>query len=351
MSRAVVRAALLHMLPSYLAFVDVEAEPLLRQAGMVCDDLATGRVVRRSQIHEALSLAAGAAGSAEIGLALGRMARPERLGPTGMAMKAGASVEACLRMHVATMPAMQSHVELGLRTTPTEAIVAHRLVGDNELSWHLYEGAAAFHVQMLRHLLGPLWAPDRVTFPHRLKGDRLEYEEFFQAPVQFGRHAESRIYFRREALARIPVGQAGSLGPAVPRAAMPDRPSEAELAKSDVRIAILRMVDATLADGPITLEHASRVLGLSPRSVQRRLDDDGSTFQDIVDRRRHRLALQCLADPHVSVTSVAMRLGYSDAAHFTRAFRRWQLCSPIHYRKHLSEASGQLPAAAMEEGI
>jgi AraC-like DNA-binding protein len=56
-------------------------------------------------------------------------------------------------------------------------------------------------------------------------------------------------------------------------------------------------------------------------------------------------------DAHTaSVTSVAMRLGYSDAAHFTRAFRRWETCSPIHYRKHLAEASGQAPFAAMEEG-
>lgn len=333
------------MLPGYLATADIDADTVLSRAGMSIGDVRSAKIVRRSQINAALGFAADYVGMAEIGLALGAMAEPDMLGPIGLAMKTGVTVESCLRAQIATMPGMQTHVDIRLDKRGSEAVWTHRLVGDDAAAWLLYEGVAAFNIKMLRTLLGPDWAPDRVTFPHGCKGGRRVYEEFFQAPVLFDRDEELRIHFRRETLSR----------PLAVRPSRPDggggSPFEAEglhrfrLGASEIELAVGRMIDATMPHKPITLHEAASVLGLSPRTLQRRLDDQRITFEEIVDTRRHHMAVRMLADPEASVTHVAMLLGYSDAAHFHRAFRRWEGLSPIDYRRRMDPARVQRDAA------
>lgn len=333
MPRAAIRAAILHMLPAYLAAADIEAEPIFLQAGMTADDVRSPKIVYRAQVHAALALAAKAAGSAEIGLALGAMADPGRIGPTGVAIKAGATLESCLREHMALMPGTQSHVELGLRQEGGDAVLTHRLVGDDETAWLLYEGAAAFYLRMLRDLLGEDWSPVRVSFPHACKGRKQAYEAFFGAPVVFGQQQEARIFLARTELSKPLARRFGQQA-----AGGDDGFASASLdafrpGARDIEAAVARMVEATLPDRPVSLPEAAAALGLSPRTLQRRLGEHGSVFEQIVDARRRDIAVERLTRTEASVTTVAMFLGYSDVAHFNRAFRRWEGLSPTDYRR------------------
>ncbi|WP_420100999.1 AraC family transcriptional regulator ligand-binding domain-containing protein [Bosea sp. (in: a-proteobacteria)] len=332
MSRAAARATLLHMLPGYLAGAGVEPETILRQAGLSVDDVERGTVVRRSQIHHALELSARCVGSAELGLALGATAQPDLLGAIGSAMTAGATAEACLQTQIALMPAMQSHAVITLKKQGDEAIWTHRLHGDDERAWLLYEGAASFNVHMLRHLLGPDWAPVRVIFPHRCRSLVNRYEDHFQAPVYFGDCDEARIHIKRHELS-LPLRHYAA------RAVQPLRAHAGEIAElrqedGSIELAISRMIEASLPLRPITLAMSARVLGLSARTVQRRLEDRGTAFEMLLDEQRHRLATAWLGSrEEANVTDLAMALGYSDTAHFNRAFRRWEGQSPSSFRR------------------
>lgn len=333
MSRAVARATLLHMLPGHLAAAGVEPQALLNRSGLTAADIASGRVVPRAQIHHALTLSARCVGVAELGLALGGSADAAKLGPIGRAMAAGQTAEACLQAHIAAMPTLQSHISLQLRKHGAEAVLAHGMIGDGETCWLLYEGAAAFNVSMLRNLLGADWTPERIVFPHSCKGRRSVYEDWFRAPVQFGSGTEACIHMRREALSR-PLRR--SEHPTSGSAARHDAEGEVALVSvgaADIHCALARIVEATLGAGPATLRQAAQILGLSPRTVQRRLADHGTDFETLVDDHRRRRAKELLARPLASVTEVAMSLGYSDAAHFNRAFRRWEDQSPQEFRR------------------
>jgi AraC-like DNA-binding protein len=77
---------------------------------------------------------------------------------------------------------------------------------------------------------------------------------------------------------------------------------------------------------------ASR-LGVSARTVDRRLADEGRAFAELRDAVRHERARALLADPALSVAQVAQRLGYRDAANFSRAFRRQAGVPPSEYRR------------------
>jgi AraC-like DNA-binding protein len=72
---------------------------------------------------------------------------------------------------------------------------------------------------------------------------------------------------------------------------------------------------------------------MSPRTLQRRLGEEGTTFRQVLAGTRLQLAEALLADGDLPVTAVALRLGFSETAAFSRAFRRWTGESPSARRR------------------
>ena len=69
-------------------------------------------------------------------------------------------------------------------------------------------------------------------------------------------------------------------------------------------------------------------LGVSRQTLYRRLRAEEVTFEELLDQLRHRLALRYLRDEHLSVKAASYRLGFSEPAAFSRAFKRWTGASP-----------------------
>jgi AraC-like DNA-binding protein len=82
----------------------------------------------------------------------------------------------------------------------------------------------------------------------------------------------------------------------------------------------------------ITLEEVAKELHVSPRTLKRRLFDEGTTFSALRDGLRHQRALLLLDDRRLAVGEVATRLGYTELPNFTRAFRKWTGMTPAAYR-------------------
>ena len=74
---------------------------------------------------------------------------------------------------------------------------------------------------------------------------------------------------------------------------------------------------------------------MSARTLQRRLTDNGLKFNELINEAKFAHAKDKLQDVQVPISQVAESLGYSDAAHFTRAFHRWSGGSPTTYRKNI----------------
>ncbi|MCG8671733.1 MAG: AraC family transcriptional regulator [Pseudomonadales bacterium] len=82
-----------------------------------------------------------------------------------------------------------------------------------------------------------------------------------------------------------------------------------------------------------TLDDIADALALSPRSLRRKLEQENTNFRAIVEEERKQIALQLLRGSDMKLEELAIHLGYTDTASFTRAFRRWMNCSPGEYRK------------------
>jgi AraC-like DNA-binding protein len=94
-------------------------------------------------------------------------------------------------------------------------------------------------------------------------------------------------------------------------------------AEPDVVALVRRELRTALPQGDAELAKVARALRVSPRSLQRRLGQRGTTFQALVDDARRALAEELLARRGATVTEAAFTTGFSDVAAFTRAFRRW----------------------------
>ncbi len=84
-----------------------------------------------------------------------------------------------------------------------------------------------------------------------------------------------------------------------------------------------------------SIEVAAEMAELGPRTLRRRLAQEGTSWRAVVDRARVEACLRLLRDPERPLSQVAAALGYSDQAHLTRAFRRWMGECPSAYRRRL----------------
>ena len=92
------------------------------------------------------------------------------------------------------------------------------------------------------------------------------------------------------------------------------------------------VVEPLLAEGDANVDRVARELGLSRQTLYRRLKSESVTFEQLLDELRHRLALKLLRDHHMPVKQAAWRLGFSDPAAFSRAFKRWTGTAPSYAR-------------------
>jgi AraC-like DNA-binding protein len=96
-------------------------------------------------------------------------------------------------------------------------------------------------------------------------------------------------------------------------------------------------VAARLVGGAPAMGAVAGELALSGRSLQRRLELEGTSYARIVDEARRSQAVALLSAPGVSVGEVTWLLGFSEQSAFSRAFRRWTGASPSEFRREARE--------------
>lgn len=178
---------------------------------------------------------------------------------------------------------------------------------------------------------GPLL---RVELPQR-PAARAEIEDMLGCDTSIGETA--RLVFARAHLERrnpLPIAAEDRLAADIP-------------APTDFVAGVEHLLRLSLLGGRPTMDFVGARLGLSPRSLQRRLAEAGARFEVIRRGVLLEQALALLADPRRPVTQVAFELGYSDPAHFSRAFLGMTGVSPRIWRKNRSGAGAGPPPAML----
>jgi AraC-like DNA-binding protein len=91
-------------------------------------------------------------------------------------------------------------------------------------------------------------------------------------------------------------------------------------------------LEPMLAEGEVGIDRVARALGMSRQTLYRRLKAEGTTFEEVLEAKRRQLAIRYLGMDRISVKAAAYRLGFSEPAAFSRAFKRWTGVSPTDFR-------------------
>jgi AraC-like DNA-binding protein len=187
------------------------------------------------------------------------------------------------------------------------------------------------YTRLARDGLGePGWTPRAVELRHPRPRAVASYQRFFGAPLSFGHGRDALVLATAELRRPFRTADADLL-PILLRHA--DESLARMPAAGDLAAAVRRLVIDALTAGDATIERVADGLGLSARSLQRRLQETGVSYQALVDATRLDLARRYVADPALSLTETAFLLGYADLSAFSRAFRRWTGKSPQHFRR------------------
>jgi AraC-like DNA-binding protein len=194
------------------------------------------------------------------------------------------------------------------------------------------EYALAEQVHFTRLLAsGPIELLD-ATFPHDRPADDASYRDLFRCPVRWNQERATLVVPKSVFELRHSKADPQLL-------AYFDRQAEHLLAQrtadQDTSARVRRLLVDALADGPPSADLVAKRLGVSPRSLRRRLADEGTSFHSLVEDTRNALAQQYLGDPKLTVSEIAFLVGFSSLSPFQRAFRRWTKLTPREYRHRL----------------
>lgn len=170
----------------------------------------------------------------------------------------------------------------------------------------------------------------RLTFEYAAPPHAAEYARHFRLPVLFGRPRTALESART--LLDLPLEGAY---PALHQQA--EVRVEQRLASLPRPTGLVTAIEDACARKPALLGRGigavAAELGLGARTLQRRLQDEGQRYGDVLARVRYRLAIRYLEEPRADVESVSERLGFSDRRSFTRAFTRWSGVTPSAFMR------------------
>lgn len=318
----------------------LDAARLMADAGLEPSELADpdGRVALDKYLRfwEALSALPNAM---DYALWLSAATRVELLGVVGYAMQHAADLRAafaCLERYGRLIndqlsPRIEEHgdqVSFRRVEPPRLARLLPLLVTAPDATLTLMRSLAGFPATMS--------LASEVALPHPRPAPALEarLRAVFDCPLVF--HApELRLTLPRALFDRPVVAPHPGLYAYLTRhaSALQSRLNESHGFATRVRDEVL----ARLREGEPEQPPIARRLGVSERTLQRRLKEEGKTFAAVVDELRRELALLYLTDPELPIFQIAFLLGYSEPSAFQRAFRRWTGKTPREHRRGSSE--------------
>lgn len=312
----------------------LSADTLLAGTGLCAAELADDEVRTSSRqfvLACANALAAGA--SPELPFRMGAAMRVSSYGLYGFALLTCQTARECMlfaqRFHRLAAPTF--HLSLS-ESDGQAAWTFSNLLGLDEGS-ALYHFLLAFQLALQMSLARDIWpggfAPDRITLRQPRPAHHALYRQHLGCEAEFDAGHDGASFDAR--LLDAPLQLHNPL-----TATMVRRLCERLLAQANTTGALARRVYALLAErpGPFAgMDEVAEALNTTARTLRRRLQDEGTSFQQVLNELRANLAKEYLRNTRMSSDDIAQALGFSDSANFRQAFRKWTQHSPSEFRR------------------
>ena len=258
------------------------------------------------------------------------------LGPIGTAVNSAGKVGTALRRLVDYFVLLQDCTDVRFEREEDMASVSYRILDPDIWPRH-HDAMFTLGIigQVIRRGTHGNW--DKIEFAfeaesHEMRGD---IGKVLRAPCTFGADS-NQIRFPAQMLdLALPATQG-------PEADMRRLSGELVARRRSMSLVdrLAQVVFRDLNLHGIEQERIAREIGMSSRTMRRKLAEEGSSFQQVLDECRMRQAVfEFRTRPDLSIAQIALRLGYAEHSNFTRAFHRWSGASPQAYRAGLARTA------------
>lgn len=327
--RSSIRVGPASALPEVLAEFGVAAEPLFRSfgvAGHVFDD--PDNTLPFSLFCSLISKCVEATGRDDLGLLVCEKAGASNLGLVGFLLQQAPDVRTALgdlvrylhhndRGSVPFLGIANGVASLGYAIHEPDVAAADQI----------YDGALAVCRNIMLALCGPKWTPVEVVMSRPRPAMPARYEKFFGSPVRFD--AEQSAIFFAETWLDLSVPRAD---PAL-RRMLQEQVDHLELEEpGNLSEQVRRLLRLALLTSSGSIDHVSRHLKTTKRTLGRRLAVEGTSFKTLSEEVHFDVARHLLVNTGMTMTEISLALNYSEPSAFTRAFRKWSGVTPRAWR-------------------
>ena len=315
----------------YLDRKGIDAERLLSAARLSRQLSENPNGISFAAQHRFLELAALEANDSLLGLHVAAGMDLRDAGILFYLAASSATVAEALEDLVRYAGATSEAVRLQLSRRRDETVLTVRpVLAFDEPCRQFSEFSALALIRILRRLTNRDFAPRRITFTHTRNSGLTELRSILRCPVAFAQTSDGWVL--PQGVMELPITSRDSRLLHILQAHAEDLLSERRSA-AGLQGTVENQLLTALPSGRVQTAAVARQLGMSVRSLTRHLSQEGTSFGEILDRLRHRLALSYLEDRRISLQQIAWLLGYSEIGAFNHAFKRWTGTSPGRARQ------------------
>jgi AraC-like DNA-binding protein len=280
-----------------------------------------------------LELVARREGIEDVGVIVGQRLSAFDLGAYGAALQEASTIHEYLQLGSALMGVHSTGTTIWLRREHGQLRVSqtHRgPAGPGRCIGDLF--TLVITLNTLKRFIGPNWCPVELQFMEGAESMLGGQEVFGDARIITGQRYTSFTIATPVLQQRICAASGlAARRPKCPTAASANIPV-------DFKSSVEQLIVSLMPDGCLSIRVAAEIAGLSPRTLQRRLAEAGTSYSNLVAVARLRMAKQWLAGSSMSITEIAASLGYREASNFARGFRSMTGLAPTAYREMFAQA-------------
>lgn len=181
---------------------------------------------------------------------------------------------------------------------------------------------------VFRTLVGPAWKPISVSLMQPAPADTTDFRRLFRSQVRFAQDADL-IELQPDLLDRAIERSNPELRRILDRHLAEMKAGVSEALDEQ----ICKVIRSSMSRQDCSIEEVASILSVAPRTLQRQLQQRGTSFSQLLERVRADAARRHLTESQLSLTQLAAILGYSELSAFSRAFRRWHGKSPQQWQR------------------
>jgi AraC-like DNA-binding protein len=265
-----------------------------------------------------------------IGLSMGLAVEPADFGVYGHALAAASDVSQMLGVMSQYLYVFAQANRIRVETGRRRTMISYRYTMPQVAHYQQdVEFAITAIFTMVQKLTGRQIRPMYVDFEHKKPAYAKEHSRIFNCEVRFGRRG-NRIHLNKSVL-DLPILSADLSLFTVLEASLAEQ-LKLRSDEDDLVTKVNHLISASLANGGADIHGIADMLGVSQRTLQRRLADEGLVYSEMVEKIRRAIALEYVEYSNYSLTDIALMVGYGEQSSLTRAVRRWTGNSPKQIR-------------------